>query len=196
MAACTVVRDRTADNQTDVDLARRVLAGDRAAESELLATYRAIFLGWSRRTFRKGNRWTEDYAQVATIKLFKVLNKYRPELSSFWSWAHIVAKSAIFTFISQQATERNDVSLDELMDDAMPALLGPEEEYIFRRVCEEVENLVPEQRAAVRGPYYDDLSDEEVADRLHIPVRRVCYRRKQGKAVLRVRLSDVLCMRI
>jgi RNA polymerase sigma factor (sigma-70 family) len=196
MAACTVVRDRTADNQTDVDLVRRTNAGDRAAESELLTKYRAIFLGWACRSFRKGNRWTEDYAQVATIKLHKVLNGYRPDLSPFWSWAHIVAKSAIFNFISEQASERNDVSLDELMDEAEPALLGPEEEHIFRRVREEVENLVPEQRAAVRGPYYDDLSDEELADRLHIPVRRVCYRRKQGKAVLRERLSDVLCMRI
>jgi RNA polymerase sigma factor (sigma-70 family) len=196
MVACTKVRDWTADDRTDVDLVGRALAGDRAAESELLTKYRAIFLGWVCRTFRKGNRWTEDYAQEAAIKLHKVLGDYRPERSPFWSWAHIVARTAIFTFISKQATERNDVSLDALMDDAVPALLGPEEEHIFLRVREEVENLTPEQRAAVKGPYYDGLSDEELADTLHIPVRRVCYRRKQGKVVLRERLSDVLCMRI
>ncbi len=196
MAVCARVRDWTAYNQTDVDLVRRVLAGDGAAESELLTKYRAIFLGWICRTFRKGNRWNEDYAQVAIIKLYKVLNRYHPEKSPFWSWAHIVGKTAIFTYISKQAAERNEVSLDELMDVAEPALLGPDEEHIFRQVYEEVENLVPEQRAAVRGPYYDGYSDEELADKLHLPVRRVCYRRKQGKAVLRKKLSVVLCMRI
>jgi RNA polymerase sigma factor (sigma-70 family) len=191
MSVCTKVRDWTADDRADVDLVGRALAGDQAAESELLGKYRAIFLGWVCRTFRKGNRWTEDYAQEAAIKLHKVLIEYRPERSPFWSWAHIVAKTAIFTFISKQATERNDVSLDALMDDALPVLLGPEEEHIFLRVREEVENLAPEQRAAVRGPYYDGLSDDELALMLGLPRRRVCYRRRQGMAAIRERLSEV-----
>src|SRR5512143_2965108 len=106
-------------------------------ERHLLAKYRAVFLLWVVRRFHNGNRWVDDYAQEAIIRVSENLHKYKPGRSAFCSWAHILAKSAIFTFMSRLATERNDVSLDALVDDAIPALLGPEEEYAYLRVCEE-----------------------------------------------------------
>jgi RNA polymerase sigma factor (sigma-70 family) len=196
MVALTTVRLRTADARSDESLWQRAVAGDRDALEKLLTKYRAIFALWVNRVFRGGNRWNEDYAQEATIRVFKKLNKYRPERAAFCTWAHVVGRSAIFSFIKKHASERYDVSLDVLWEDAVATLRGPEEEYAFLRLCEEGEKLESQRYAAVGGHFYEDKADKQIGVEQHMETRRVNYRRHQGLRSMKKGLSEVPFMSI
>jgi RNA polymerase sigma factor (sigma-70 family) len=190
MAVSATVRDRTAENRSDTALVLRARDGDKAAEEELYYKYHTQFLCWIRRWLRH-KEWAPDFADAAIAKLFEVLPQYKPELSAFSSWAFIVAKTNVIKLIHDLGTERNDVSADELLDEVLPALTGPEDDFVVSRVREEVAHLNGEQRAAVGGQFFEGRTDEELAAELSIPRRRVCYRRQQGLAAMRDRLSDV-----
>jgi len=190
MSVTVTVRDRTAENRSDAALVMRALAGDEAAFDELLFKYRDKFLCWIRPWLRY-NLWVDEFADEAIADLVEVLCQYKPELSAFSSWAFIVMRTSVIKSIARVAANRNDISAIELLDEALPALTGPEDDFISSRLHEEVANLDPEQRAAVNGEFFEGRTDEDLAAELAIPRRRVSYRRQQGLAALRDRLSDV-----
>jgi RNA polymerase sigma factor (sigma-70 family) len=189
VAVHRTVHDRTVENQCDTALVLRACDWDEAAQAELYHKYHDQFLTWIRRWLRH-KEWATDFADAAIAQLFEVLPQYKPELSSFRTWAYRVAYTGVIKYIRDLHTERDDVSADDLFLEFLPALTGPEQDYAARRLREEVANLVPEQRAAVGGPL-DGLTDVELSALLSIPKRRVCYRRRQALAELRKRLIDV-----
>jgi RNA polymerase sigma factor (sigma-70 family) len=196
MAACIRFADRAAVGRTDLDLYRLAIAGDRDALEALLTKYRAVFQLWVRRMFRTDNRWTDDCAQEATIRVWLKLALYRPEKSAFSSWAHVVGISAVFSFLRKHKSERFEVTLDAPWAEGLQTLRGPEELYIYQQVREEVEKLELEQWAAVTGHHYEGKSDEEISQARGIERRKVCYRRKQAERRLKRRLGDVHFMTI
>ncbi len=191
MAVCTAVPNRTTVGRTDLELYQRAIAGDRDALEALLTKYRAVFLLWVRRTFRTDNRWTDDCAQEAIIRLWKKLALYRTGKSAFSSWAHVVGKSAVYSFRRKHKHEQLEVTLDAPWAERLQVLLGPEELYIYQQVRAEVERLEPEQWAAVTGHHYEGRKDKEISKVTGIERRKVCYRRKQGERRITRGLVDV-----
>jgi RNA polymerase sigma factor (sigma-70 family) len=189
MAVFTAVRDWTAFNQADADQARLAVAGDRAAERDLLAKYQPIFLCLYSRLFPRLHCHADDCVQEALIKLAKELPLFRPERGAFGKWAQVVARSAFYNYLNKHVFRRKDISLDVLPEDAISTLHGPEEECIKHLLAEGVRELVPDQSAAVGGHYYDDLTDEEIAAARRMERRRVSYRRGQGERNLGKRFS-------
>ena len=190
MAVAARIRDHAEGNNRDDALIQSIRAGDGAAYDELWYKYHNLFINWVRRWVRCP-AWEQECADQAVAVLFEVLPKYQPGRSSFCSWAHMVGRSAIIKHIHQLSIDRDDVPVDEMITDMLPTLSGPEDDYVRSRVTEELSRLEPEQQAAVNGAYFDDRSDSELSAELSIPRRRVCYRRQQGLASLRERLSDV-----
>lgn len=190
MAVCTKARDRPTADQHDVALVARVIAGDKSAEDDLWHRYHEQFRRWVQR-WNHINEWESLFVDAATSQLFEVLPHYKPEFSAFRSWAFSVARCAVLKQVRDLCINRADIALDEFLEDVLPALLRPEDDFLSSRVDEEVDRLDPERRAAVRGHFYEGKTDEEIAEELHIPRRRVNYRRQQGMAMIRSRLCDV-----
>ncbi len=191
MAVAVRVRDRTEGNNRDNALILRIRAGDETAYAELWHKYHRIFLDWVRRWLRFPE-WEEECADHAVAVLFKELPEYVPGRSAFCSWAHMVGRSAIIKHIHDLSIDRDDFPYDEIVDDMVPALTGPVDDFMNGMVHEEVEQLEPQQRAAVGGHFFEDKTDGEIAEEQHVPRRRVNYRRQQGLASLRKRFSGVL----
>jgi len=190
MAAYTKVRDRSAGNCRDIALVLRARDGDIAAFESLYLKYRKLIVCWVR-TWLRYEEWVDEFTDDAINVLRSKLPEYRSERASFCSWAYRVARSAAIKHARVVGTKLAVVPIDLLMEDELPAFYGPEYDFLSSRVEEEVIRLEPEQRAAVYGYFYEGKTDDEIAEELHIPRRRVCYRRRQGLAVLRKRLSDV-----
>jgi RNA polymerase sigma factor (sigma-70 family) len=190
MAAHANARDRSAENRRDAALVLRAVEWDEAAIAELYHKYHTQFYSWIRRWLRH-KEWALDFADAAIAKLFENLHGYKPVMSAFSSWAFLVAKTSVIQHLHELGTERSDVPYDEMLADLLPALTGPGDDFVNRRLLEEVAKLEPEQRAAVVGFFFFGLSDEEIAEEQHIPRRRVCYRRHQGMAALKLGLSDI-----
>jgi len=190
MAVAAGARDRAEGNNRDNALIRRIRAGDEAAYAELWHKYHNLFLNWVRRWLRFPE-WERECADHALAVLFEELPKYEPGRSAFCSWAHMVGRSAIVKHIHDLSIDRADFPLDDIVEDLMPALVGPLDDFVAGRIREEVRNLAPQQGAAVGGHYFEDKTDDEIAAELHIPRRRVNYRKQQGLAELKERLCDV-----
>jgi len=190
MAACTVIHDRTVGNRCDTALVLRARDGDIDAFNSLYHKDHKLIVCWVRSWLRY-EEWVDECTDDAIAVLSRKLPQYRPERASFCSWAYRVARTAVIKHVRVLGISRVDVPIDLLMEDDLLAFFGPEFDFLSRRVEEEVKRLEPEQRAAVYGYFYEGKTDEEIAEELHIPRRRVCYRRKQGLVELRRRLSDV-----
>jgi RNA polymerase sigma factor (sigma-70 family) len=190
MGVCTAVRDWTALNQSDADLARRAVAGDRTAERELLVKCEPIFRCLYGRVFPRLNCHADDCVQEALIKLAKELPLFRPERGAFGKWAKSVARSAFYNFLDKHVFKRRDISLDALPEDAISTQFGPEEECFRHIVAEEVQKLEPDQSAAVGGHYDLGLTDEKIAESRRMERRRVGYRREQGERNLGKRFRN------
>jgi RNA polymerase sigma factor (sigma-70 family) len=191
MAACTKVRDRVEENRSDVSLVGLAVGGDAIAWERLDDRYRALYRQWIR-NWLKHRQWLDDCTATAVNELYRKLPQYKPALSAFATWAYRVARTRCIKFVRDYRTNREVVSTDEPSFESIPALHGPEHDHIMRRVHDEVAKLEPEQRRAVEGHFFEGLSDEELEEELHIPRRQVCYRRKQGLAILKRQLADVL----
>jgi len=182
-------RDRENENQVDISLVRRVLAGDTAAKAELKHKYLFQFASWIRR-WVPHSRWVDDYAGAAVDELFKEAGSYNPGLASFRTWARRVAYTKVIKCIRDWQTERCDDSLDDEGAEEMPCLLGPEDDHVTIRVREEIAKLPYERMAAVAWRLYYGMTDRQIAARLHIPKRKVSYRRKQGYRTLKRTLGE------
>jgi len=191
MTVAVRLRDRAEGNRRDDSLILRIRAGDETAYEELWYRYHKIFLEWVHRWLRFPE-WEEECADHAVAVLFEELGKYEPGRSAFCSWAHMVGRSAIIKHIHDLSIQSEDVPLDEMITDMLPALTGPVDDFMNWMVHEEVEQLEPQQRAAVGGCYFEDKTDEEIAKEQHIPRRRVNYRKHQGLVRLRKRFSGGL----
>ncbi len=189
MAACTLVHDQSDERRGDAALVLKARNGDAAAQAELFLKFHEKTLGWMHR-WMPHKQWKQEFADHAIGVVFACLDKFDPERGAFGSWVYMVVRSAVLKHIHDLHVDRADFPYDEMLEDALPAVFGPEDEFPLSRLHEEVARLEHEQRAAVEGFFFCGYSDVELAAMLGIPKRRVCYRRKQGLAELRRRLSD------
>ena len=195
MAVAARVRDRVSEDRYDQDLVLRAKAWDAEAQVELHDKYRGEFFGLTRHRLRD-KQWADVFADGAIEQVFEYLASYKPELSSFRTWAFRVARTSIIRQISDIGAERDEVLSFELLAEVMPALTSPEYDFVISRVHEEMENLEPVQQKSVDGAYFDGENDRELAEQNNIPQRRVCYRRKQALRQMKEGLSDVPFMSI
>jgi RNA polymerase sigma-70 factor, ECF subfamily len=195
MATCTAVPPRTADHETEADQVRRAQAGDEAAIGIIYNRYRIQYRVWFAR-YLTHKEWVPEFADAAAAALYEALPQFNGELSGFKTWAYRIGYTGVIKYVRKLKTERNDVSLTDMIVATLPALRSPELDYIYTRLHEEVEKLPYEQRVAVKGWFFEGYSDREISEVYGIPRRRVCYRRKQGLAALAERLADVALMLI
>jgi len=194
MAVVAQFRLRESDKRLESVLLARVQSGDIEAGAELRERFRTR-LHERLRHWLWNRQWADDLAAEGADAVRECLGEYKSDRASFNTWANRVAFSSIMKRISKLGLDRNDVRLDELVANLLPAVGGPEHAHIIARLREEVERLEPVRRAVIRGTFFEEKSDPELAVELHLPRRQVCYRRKQALRDLEKRLRDVLAFR-
>ena len=186
MTACTKVRDREEEKRRDAANVLKARAGDAAAQAEVFLKYHEKIGAWMH-LWMPHKEWKDEFTDHAMAEVFECLDKFDPERGAFGSWVFMVVRSAVLKHIHELHVDRADFPYDEMLEEALPAVSGPEDDLLLRCVREEVAHLDPEQRAAVDGYFFSGFSDVELAARYSIPKRRVCYRRRQALARLRRR---------
>jgi DNA-directed RNA polymerase specialized sigma24 family protein len=190
MAAYVEVRDRSVEKESVLTLVRRAQAGDLTAQAELWLLYHEEFRPWVRR-WNHINEWEDLFVDAAASQLIEVVSKYNPAGSAFSSWAYSVARSSVLKQVRDLSINHPDVSLDTVMGESLADFLGPERAFVVNRVREEAFRLRGLRGAAVRGRFYEDKTDDEIAAEQHTTRRIVGYRRRQGLAEMAEHLRDV-----
>ena len=167
--------------------------GDQRAYADLMKLYREpIYMLLLRMTH---NPTEADDLTIETFgKAFCQLHTYTPK-NTFSTWLFSIASNSGIDFIRRQRLEL--VSLSSLSvrneDDQYEYPLpsdspNPEQQLITKQRCERlrevVKQLKPRYRKVVEMRYYDELSYEEIAEKLHLPLGTVKIQLRRAKALL------------
>src|SRR5258706_7514454 len=171
----------------DAALVRAVQASDdRAAFAELVRRHQSAVRTVLRRLARGDQGLADDLAQDTFVLAWRNIRHFRFE-ARFSTWIYRIAINAW----RSDARKKREVLLDA--DDGEPALdafAADEMPDIPARVDLEraLAVLSEGERAAIAACYYADLSHEEAAQALGIPVGTVKTHILRGKAKLKARL--------
>ena len=167
--------------QEDLELVAKAKEGDQNAFSKLMARYRdSIFFMVLKMVNNKED--ANDLTVETFAKAFEKLEKYQPEYA-FSTWLFRVATNNCIDFIRKK--KLNTMSIHGMMDEdgedktlqIKADVLNPEETSIKKQQTEElkllIENLPIRYRNLITLRYFDELSYEEIAQQLDLPLGTV-----------------------
>jgi RNA polymerase sigma-70 factor (ECF subfamily) len=171
----------------DAALVRAVQStDDRAAFAQLVSRHQSTVRTVLRRLTRGDAGLADDLAQETFVLAWRNIRHFRFE-ARFSTWIYRIAINAW----RSQARRKRELLLD-LDEGELPAEdAGADMPDIVARVDLEraLATLSDGERAAIAACYYADLSHEEAAQALGIPVGTVKTHILRGKAKLKARLA-------
>ena len=131
-----------------------------------------------------------DCAQDAFIRAYRALHQYDPAYP-FGPWIFRITTNASLNFI--QRGRGREITVEELPEDPEPPESGPELATVRKEELQEVldamAQLPPAYRAALTLRHMQQLSYQEVADALGIPLGTVKTHLHRARAALKAKLG-------
>jgi RNA polymerase sigma-70 factor (ECF subfamily) len=175
--------------RSDQEAVRRCLAGDAEAFSTLVERYGGRVYNIALRITNDSDA-AADCAQEAFIRAYRALHQYDPSLP-FGPWLYRIATNASLNHV--QRWHAHETPVEEFPDSAEPDSAGPESSALRREALDEVVAALAElpanYRAALTLRHFQQLSYQEVADALGIPLGTVKTHLHRARAALKARLA-------
>lgn len=173
------------------ELIARCQSGDAAAVTELVGEY-ATFVYRVGFMVLKHEEDAEDAMQESLVKAVRALPDYdHKDEVSFRAWLHRIALNTAISRTRRVALPRVEWEALEAAPQAGP---GPEDQALTRLaeadVLAAVDSLSDSHRLVIVLRYYHDLSCEEIADLLQVPLGTVGSRLFNARQRLRALLTD------
>jgi RNA polymerase sigma-70 factor (ECF subfamily) len=171
----------------DAELVLAVVSrDDRVAFALLVNRHQSMVRSVLRRLAKGDQGLADDLAQETFLLAWRNLGSFRHD-ARFSTWLYRIAFNAWLS----EARKRREVLLDDpdeaRLPDAPEAALPEAERLDLARA---VANLPDGERAAIAACYYADLTHEEAAAALGIPLGTVKTHILRAKARLRARLGE------
>jgi RNA polymerase sigma-70 factor (ECF subfamily) len=197
---CGLMADEGTNPQVDIDLVRRVQAGDSAAFDLLVRKYQhrvAALIG------RYIPDWSEcqDVAQEAFLRAYRAIGNFRGD-AQFYTWLHRIAvntaKNHLVAHNRRPPTDDIDVSDAEQFESGLRLRDNdtPERELMRQQmeqtVMRAVDGLPEELRTAITLREVEGLSYEEIAGRMDCPIGRVRSRIFRAREAIDAELRPLL----
>jgi RNA polymerase sigma-70 factor (ECF subfamily) len=188
------------DDQLDLDLVRRVQAGDNAAFDLLVRKYQHR-IGAVVYRFVPDHAEAQDISQEAFIRAYRALPGFRGD-AQFYTWLYRIAVNTAKNHLV--ASKRRPPTADIAAEDAEHHANGgrlhdhdtPEHqllrEEIERTVTETVAELPEELRQAITLREVDGLSYEEIAQVMQCPIGTVRSRIFRAREAIDARLRPLM----
>jgi RNA polymerase sigma factor (sigma-70 family) len=167
--------------QHDIALVQKAVAGDQRAYAELLSRYRdAIYFMLLKMVNNTDD--ADDLTIEAFGKAFKSIHQYTPNFA-FSTWLFKIATNNCIDFIRKRrggtliSIEQSNHDPDEMPIHIQTDELDPEESLISKQkvklIREVVLKLKPRYRKLVEMRYFSEMSYEEIAEELSLPIGTV-----------------------
>jgi RNA polymerase sigma-70 factor, ECF subfamily len=168
----------------------RSAAGDQEAFRQLVLRYHRLVINVAFRALGEVSL-AEDVAQDVFIKVYKALPTYRHD-KPFKHWLHRVAANAVTDVLRRR---RPVVSLDGMEQPPASSVSDPQDvaarHDLQRAVRYAIASLPPHYRDTIALQAFGELSYDEIAKVLDIPLGTVMSRLNGAKRLLRERLGDL-----
>lgn len=169
-------------------LIKRCQRGDRQAFDELIRLYYDYVSGFLLKT-TADEVLTQDLTQETFLKMIQNIEKFDPGGSAvFGTWLVTVAKNCYIDHLRRNRIRLEDIESLPLEDEADVAD-EVERKLRYEQVMSAMESLPPEQAAAIRMKYAEDMTLAQIADRFGVQPKTVKSRIHDGTAKLRKKLN-------
>lgn len=165
-------------------LARARFSGDRSAFGELVRRHQGAVRAQLRRLAGADHSWADDLAQETFLRAWRKLDQFRGQ-ARFSTWLHCLAYR---TFL--QAVRRRKAEVRPVVDDHEMAHYESRQHILASDFSKALGRLTEAQQLALFHCYQLDLTHEEAAYVLDVPVGTVKTNIARGKSLLREYLSD------
>jgi RNA polymerase sigma factor (sigma-70 family) len=168
--------------QQDYALVKLAIDGKQSAYAELMERYReSIYFMMLKMV--KNQDDADDLTIEAFGKAFNRLEQYSPSFA-FSTWLFKIASNNCIDFIRKKRVSVTSMDTGRMNDDgevifydAKSATLDPEETFIQEQKIKLMRNLVsklkPRYRELIEKRYFEELSYEEIAEELDLPLGTV-----------------------
>ncbi len=184
--------------QDDAGLLRRCLSGDERAYRELVQRYQGPVYSVALRMLRSAED-AEDITQETFVRVFRALERYDPA-RSFEAWLFTITSRLCIDLMRRRRVRpvslfRRDPETDEEQTlDIEDTGLKPDEVTSHaeeeRHARDLIDSLPPHYRIVVMLRHQQDLSYEEIAEVLHLPLGTVKARIHRARALLKNRIGE------
>jgi len=164
----------------DYILVNKATAGDQKAYAELMGRYRdAIYYMLLKMVNNASD--AEDLTIEAFGKAFKNLGQYAPNFA-FSTWLFKIATNNCIDFIRKKkanhiSLDQNDEEREKATYEVQSPMMDPEEHLISQQKAKLLRNVVtklkPRYRKLIELRYFRELSYEEIAEELELPIGTV-----------------------
>lgn len=168
--------------QHDLALVRAAIDGKQSAYAELMERYRESIY-YMMLKMVKNQDDADDLTIEAFGKAFNRLEQYSPSFA-FSTWLFKIASNNCIDFIRKKRIKVTSMDTGRTTDDgeviffdAKASTLDPEESIIQNQKVKLMRNLVsklkPRYRELIEKRYFEELSYEEIAEELNLPLGTV-----------------------
>lgn len=172
---------------SDRDLILRARRGDPEAFGELVRAHQAGVFNVCYRMMGE-RREAEDMAQEAFIRAYERINTFDAE-RPFGPWMRRVAANVCLNQLAAHKPEHAELDEERDADPAPLPESGREVQEEAERVRNALRKLPPHYRAVVELRHYQDLSYDEIAAELKIPLSDVKSHLFRARKILAESLS-------
>ena len=171
---------------SEQQLIAQAAAGKVAAFEKLLYAYeKRIFYHVARFINRRED--AEDVTQEVFIKVYRNLKAFKPETGKFTTWIYTIATRTAYDWLRHQRRSPAELFV---IDDPEAPFETFEDDAAYNKIAEKedwaliLKNLKPEYQTVVALRFQDELSYEEIANVLGLPIGTVRTYLHRAKADL------------
>ena len=181
----------------DAELVGRCLQGDERAYRDLIARYRRQVYNLALRMLRRAED-AEDLTQETFVRMFRALERYdttRP----FGAWIITIASRLCIDHLRRRRLnpmsmfQKDAASEEEYVIEAEDPGPGPDVVTVHReeerRAVDLIDSLPEHYRIVVMLRHQQDLSYEEIAEALELPLGTVKARIHRAREILKSRIE-------
>lgn len=187
-------------NQTDLELVRRVQAGDKSAFDVLVLKYQQKVINLVTR-YVHDHHIAMDVAQESFIKAYRGLKNFRGD-SAFYTWLYRISINTAKNHLVSKSRRMPDDDIDaqdaEQYDGGgmLRDLATPENEMLTEEIrttlTAAIEALPDDLRIAITLRELEGLSYEEISDAMDCPIGTVRSRIFRARESIEVELAPLV----
>lgn len=172
---------------SDEELARRVQEGESAAFGVIMERYAARLTRYGRRYLARDED-IEDVMQDVFLKTYQNIQSYNSTYR-FSPWIYRIAHNAFVNVLRKQKHRTFEFfDFDTLVSPlsfAQPDEMEVESHKLEKVIEEHLSELAPKYREVIALHYFEELSYDEIAEVLHIPIGTVGIRLRRARLQLK-----------